>query len=104
MRISFILVVLFCLASLSFAQLQLAPNPACPSNTPYCRSLVSAITSGVVPEVMGLSGGSLYGWVALAPGTPCPTAANDPNHGQLPSVSVQTFCFYKSSSLAPEAW
>lgn len=108
MRLALIAAACLCFASVSFAQppptptptplLQLAPNPACPGNSSFCRPLVSSV-AGFVPTVMGFNNGFLYSWVGVAPGTGCPT-----NSDQLPPVSVQTFCFYQSSSFAPETW
>jgi len=63
--------------NIATAQLQLAHNPACADEAPYCRALT---TNGV--EVMGYQNGILYGWQFV-------------NNG---------VAFYSSNTFNPETW
>src|SRR5262245_55389178 len=50
----------------SFARLQLAHNPACLNNTPYCRGPISTIgNTGVGLVALGAQSGVLYGGINI---------------------------------------
>jgi len=78
-------------ASASRQSLQLAPNPGCPNKEPYCRTQLPL-------NVMGFHEGALYGWTSVLPGVSCPDS-NFP-----PDDKAVDFCFYASSTFAPETW
>jgi len=71
--------------------LQLAPNPACPNKAPYCRTQLPF-------NVMGFHEGALYGWTSVLPGVSCPDSNFPPNDKAV------DFCFYASTTFAPENW
>jgi hypothetical protein len=97
MRASFLAVFVMGFGGLLFAQLQLAPNPACPSSAPFCRFEVSSV-GGATPGVMGAYNGVLYGYIRVEAGNACPSssAPPDPNNASL--------CFYSSTTFSPENW
>lgn len=72
------------------AQTQLAPNPGCPNNMPYCLFSISPTSDGNPVTVLGQQNNVLYGYTICA----------DSNVVGTP----RTFCLYQSATFNPEVW
>lgn len=93
MKAAVLTLFLLCCVGLSFGQLQLAPNPACPGNAPFCRTALHITHGGAFDnqfvDILGFHDGVLYGWTGVGPGVQCPLS-------NLPADPKGTLCFYAS--------
>lgn len=93
MRTSWIIAFCFSVASLSFGQPQLAPNPGCSNGAPYCRTQVALTPDGTGVAVIGFHNGSLYAWQEAGGNGTC-----------NPALAPGGFNFYATSTFSPERW
>src|SRR5215471_14154336 len=83
MRGAVLLPFLLCFGGVSSAQLELAPNPACPNNAGFCRMAVQPANGNGV-SVLGVNNNVLYGY-------------------QL-GDSTHPILIYTATAFAPEVW
>lgn len=94
--------VLFLFCSTLLSAQQLAPNPACANQAPYCRTVLTLDTSDnrYSINVMGFND-LLFGWTRIDPPLPGKSATPCPNSGLPADGNNAILCFYTADPTLP---